>query len=115
MPSLEVVTAVLAGYLLSEILGDTFPDLAAHNVIHRRERRTASADQDGIVLGVGIGVADQYVEDDHVEQAHDIGRWHVAPRDIEHILQRRSAGTGLVRLVLCRWRYPQRLAVILLV
>ena len=42
VPPLEVVAPTFAGDLLREILGDVFPNLAAHNIVHWREGRRRS-------------------------------------------------------------------------
>jgi hypothetical protein len=55
------------------------------------------------------------VDDDHVEQSDDIGRGHVSPCCLEHVLQGRSAESRLVSFVLGRRQLPECLAIVLLV
>jgi hypothetical protein len=57
-----------------ELLGDVFPNLTAHDIVHRRQRRAIAADHDRMVLGVGVGVEGHDIDEDHVEQTHPVGR-----------------------------------------
>ena len=115
VPPLEVIAPTFAGDFLCEVLRDVLPNLAAHDVVHRRKRRAVAADHDRVVLGMSVGVAGENIDHDHIEQTHDIGRGHVPPRYLKHVLQGRSTNSGLVGFVLGGWRLPERLAIILLV
>jgi hypothetical protein len=97
---LEVIAPVLASDLLREVLGYAFPNLAAHDIVHRCERRPAGADHDRVVLRMRVGVAGKDIDYDHVEQTDNIGRWHIPPRYLKHILQGRPANSRLVGFVL---------------
>src|SRR5262245_32321773 len=62
-----------------------------------------------------IAIAGEHIEYDHVEQTDDLGRRHMSPRYVEHVLQGRPGSSCLVGFVLGEWWRAQGLAIILLV
>src|SRR6266576_1315108 len=57
--SREVIAPAFAGDLLSEVLGNILPNLAAHDIVYRCQRYAGCVDHDRVVFGMSVGIAGQ--------------------------------------------------------
>ena len=110
-----VSDSILAANLLREIAGNAVPCGRTHKIVQGCELCLPPAQENRIVFRVGIGVADQHVDDDRVEQSRSIGCRHVLAGELEHVGQRGTSDARPVAFVFRRGRPAEGLAEILLV